>query len=69
LIDKVTDRLKFSKAIMKKEMLTKENYKSNSKYKKERNLAMSKEASVRFEVEEEAKTNANNGLPQIREYD
>jgi hypothetical protein len=54
---------------MKKEMLIKENYKSNSRYKKERNLTMSKEASVRFEVEEEAKTNANNGLPQIREYD
>ena len=48
---------------MKKEILNKENYKSNQRYKKDRNLAMSKEGSTRFEVEEEAKTNANNGLP------
>lgn len=30
---------------------------------------MSKEGSTPFEIEEEAKTNANNGIPQIREFD
>ena len=54
---------------MKKEIFNKENQKSNFRYKKERNFSMTKEGSIRFEVEEEAKTNANNGLPQIREYD
>ena len=54
---------------MKKEIISKENYKSNSRYKKERNLSMTRDGSNRFEVEEEAKTNANNGLPSIREYD
>ena len=59
LIDKVTEKLKFAKAIMKRDI-----HDANFRGKKYDSASQDNN-----EIEEEATTNVNNGMPIMREYD
>jgi len=59
LIDKVTEKLKFAKAIMKRDI-------PDANFRGKEYDSASQDNN---EIEEEAKTNVNNGMPIMREYD